>query len=81
MSLQVVVNVFIRLYKKLPITNIIIKDPALEPYLIRAKGNDGSLLAPIFYNHIPSEKLRELIGCDPMFRIAGAEKVVNYQKA
>lgn len=78
---EVVVNVFIRLYKKLPITNIIMKDPTLESYLIRAKENEGSLLAPTFYNHIPSEKLRELIGGDPLFRIAGAEKVVNYQKA
>jgi len=78
---EVVVNVFIRLYKKLPITHIIIKDLSLDPYLIRAKGNEGSLLAPTFYNHIPTEKLRELIGHDPMFRIAGAEKVVNYQKA
>jgi len=78
---EVVVNVFLRLYSSLPITRIILKDPSLKRFLIGSKGNDHSLLAPVFYNHIPVERLRELINKDPLFRIAGAEKVVNYQKA
>jgi radical SAM superfamily enzyme YgiQ (UPF0313 family) len=75
---EVVVNVFLRLYERLPLTRIIEKDLSLQRFLIGSKDN-GSYLEPVFYNHVPVERLRELIGGDPLFRIAGAEKIVNYQ--
>ncbi len=78
---EVVINVWLRLYKRLRISSIIYKDPSLRKFLIIPEGDDGSKLSPTFYNHILIEKLRELIHNDPLFRIAGAEKVVNYQKA
>ncbi len=78
---EVVVNVFLRLYKQIKITEIIRRDPSLKKHLIVSEDDDGSMLAPVFYNHLPVERLRELINKDPLFRVAGAEKVVNYQKA
>ncbi len=75
---EVVVNVFLRLYERLPLTRIVEKDPTLKRFLIGSNEN-GSYLTPVFYNHVPVERLRELIGKDPLFRIAGAEKIVNYQ--
>jgi radical SAM superfamily enzyme YgiQ (UPF0313 family) len=78
---EVVINVVIRLYKNLAITEVIRQDLSLEKHLIRPSGNDDTLLAPQFYNHVHAGRLVELIGGDPLFRIAGAEKGVNYQKA
>lgn len=76
---EVVVNVFLRLYRNLPVTKRIEKDPGLRKYLLGSLG--GSCLEPVFYNHLRPARLRELLGGDGMFRIAGEEKVVNYQKA
>jgi radical SAM superfamily enzyme YgiQ (UPF0313 family) len=78
---EVVVNVFIRLYQELPLTRVIAQDPSLHELRFAPSGEKGSLVPPVFYNHVPVERLRELIQGDPRFRIAGQEKVVNYQKA
>ncbi len=77
---EVVVNVHLRLYKNLAITQLIENDPALKRHVVRSDGENGSPLAPVFYNHVPPAVLRARIGEDRRFRIAGAEKVVNYQK-
>jgi radical SAM superfamily enzyme YgiQ (UPF0313 family) len=76
---EVVVNVFLRLYRNLTITRRIQKDPGLRKYLLGPL--EGPCLEPVFYNHIRPERLRQLLGGEAMFRIAGQEKVVNYQKA
>lgn len=76
---DVVVNSFIRLYENLAITRIIEKDPEHGSRLIYSQ--EGSYLAPAFYNRIPVERLKELAGGEGLFRIAGEEKAVNYQKA
>lgn len=78
---DVVVNVFLRLYKNLPISEMIMHYPALHRFLTGPGLDDASLLKPVFYNHVSVDKLKELIKDDAIFRIAGAEKVVNYQKA
>jgi hypothetical protein len=71
------VNTYIRLYKSLQITNIIMKDAALRSHLL-GNTDDRTLIKPVFYNHIDTDKLGELIGGDPLFRIEGLEKGVNY---
>lgn len=71
------VNTYIRLYKKLRITGIILKDAALRTNL-SGRTDDATLLQPVFYNEVDTEKLGELIGGDPLFRIEGPEKGVNY---
>ncbi len=78
---EVVVNVYLRLYRSLAISRLIESDPALQRHLVRSGGNKGAGLAPIFYNHVPLNWLRHRLREDPRFRIAGAEKVVNYQKS
>jgi radical SAM superfamily enzyme YgiQ (UPF0313 family) len=73
------VNTYIRLYKKLQITSIIRKDKSLTSHL---SGNTSGTnhITPVFYNHVTSEKLSSLIKGDPLFRIEGLEKGVNYSR-
>lgn len=71
------VNTFIRLYKSLSITNLILKDPALRKNLL-GDINDPTFVKPLFYNHLSTERIKEMIGIDPIFRIEGLEKSVNY---
>jgi anaerobic magnesium-protoporphyrin IX monomethyl ester cyclase len=73
------INTYIRLYRFLQITNIIMRDEALKKYLI-GHVEDKTLLKPVFYNQVSVERLRELINGDDLFRIEGIEKGVNYQR-
>ena len=71
------VNTYIRLYKKLQITRIIDQDKSLKTYL-SGNTSGSNLICPVFFNHVPTEKLSSLIKGDPLFRIEGLEKGVNY---
>ncbi len=71
------INTFIRLYKTLPITNLILKDPALRKNLL-GNTNDPTFIKPIFYNHLSTEAIKQMIGSDPIFRIEGLERTLNY---
>jgi hypothetical protein len=73
------VNTYIRLYKKLQITHIIQKDKSLKSHL-SDKTLGTNLIKPVFYNHVTTEKLSRLIDGDPLFRIEGLEKGVNYSR-
>lgn len=73
------VNTYIRLYKSLRITQIIMNDEKLRNNLL-GNTDDKSFVNPVFYNYISSEKLRELIKGDALFRIEGLEKGVNYSR-
>ncbi|MEW6570921.1 MAG: cobalamin-dependent protein [Nitrospirota bacterium] len=75
---SVSVNTYIRLYKRLAITNIVMKDKRLKENLI-GDIHDHTLVKPVFYNSIGTEKLERMISAGyPFFRIEGLEKVVNY---
>ncbi len=54
------INTFIRLYKTLPITNLILKDPALRKNLL-GNINDSTYIKPIFYNHLSTETVKQMI--------------------
>jgi len=71
------VNTYIRLYTKLQITRIIQKDKSLKAHLL-CSASGAKLICPVFYNHVTTEKLSRLINDDPLFRIEGLEKGVNY---
>jgi len=71
------INTFIRLYKSLQVTGIVLRDSALMTNVIGDK-EDKTFVKPVFYNQISTERLRELIGADAMFRIEGFDKTVNY---
>jgi hypothetical protein len=73
------INTYIRLYKSLQITNIINSDPKLKDHLSGCT-DDDTLLRPVFYNHINTDSLKEMIDGDPLFRIEGPEKGVNYTR-
>lgn len=78
---EVVVNVFIRLYESTKMRALLARDPALVRHCLSLDNGNGSFLTPCFFNRVPLDRLREMLGADPLFRIAGEEKVVNYQKA
>jgi radical SAM superfamily enzyme YgiQ (UPF0313 family) len=73
------VNTYIRLYKSLQITNIILKDRKLRDNLL-GNTDDRTFVKPVFYNHISTEKLKQLINGDTLFRIEGLERGVNYSR-
>ena len=74
---RVNVNTFIRLYKSLWITKIIENDRALSNYLL-GDTDDTSMVNPVFYHHVDTKRLQELIQGDSLFRIAGEDQGVNY---
>ena len=73
------VNTYIRLYKSLQITDIVTGDSALHAHLID-EHKDPSCIKPVFYNQIPTDRLKELLQGDPLFRIEGIEQSVNYRR-
>jgi hypothetical protein len=73
------INTYIRLYRKLQITDIIFRDESLRKNLIGYR-EDGDLVRPVFYNQLSPERLAEMIAGDPLFRIEGPEKGVNYSR-
>ncbi|MEJ2323312.1 MAG: cobalamin-dependent protein [Nitrospirota bacterium] len=77
---EVVVNTHIRLYRKLGVTRVIEADASLRKFVSGGEAG-GGYLAPVFYCHLDRERLRELIGGDGLFKIAGEDKGVNYQRA
>jgi anaerobic magnesium-protoporphyrin IX monomethyl ester cyclase len=73
------VNTYIRLYKSLAITNIIINDTTLRDNLL-GNTDDRTFITPVFYNQIDADKLSRLIQGDQLFRVEGLEKGVNYTR-
>jgi radical SAM superfamily enzyme YgiQ (UPF0313 family) len=74
------INTFIRLYKSLQITKIILKDESLHQYIHGAL-DDPDMVHPVFFNHMKTEKLKEMIKGEALFKIAGEVKGVNYQQS
>jgi anaerobic magnesium-protoporphyrin IX monomethyl ester cyclase len=71
------VNTYLRLYSTLQITDIILRDENLKSRLL-GEADDQTLLRPVFYNHIDTDALKRLINGDPIFRVEGTERGVNY---
>ncbi|MDA8083893.1 MAG: cobalamin-dependent protein [Nitrospiraceae bacterium] len=74
---QVGINIFIRLYRNLRVTQLIRKDSALKRGVL-GRAEDRSLLRPVFYNSIGIGRMKELINGDPLFRLEGTDRGVNY---
>lgn len=73
------INTYIRLYKSLRLTDIILKDSKINSRIFGVT-EDRTFIKPVFYNHISTDRLQQLIGGDPLFRIEGVEKGVNYSR-
>ncbi len=76
---EAVINTTLRLQKVLPITRRVLGSEAHRRHIIDNGAGLDSLLYPVFYQRIAPAQLKGMIGDDPMFRIAGEEKIVNYQ--
>jgi tryptophan 2-C-methyltransferase len=72
------VNAYFRVYPGTKFDSIISNRKELNVKLIRL--NRESALGPVFYNHVPIEKLKELAGGDPLFKIEGFERTTNYER-
>ncbi len=77
---EVVFNPYFRLYEKSAASRIIINDPVLRQKVFYPLGKDETLLAPAFYCGIDLEKLKAAIGNNPLFKIIGDKKGVDYQQ-
>ncbi|HMK48638.1 MAG TPA: cobalamin-dependent protein [Thermodesulfovibrionales bacterium] len=73
------VNTYIRLFKGMPITRMIVKDADLSSRLI-GNTDDPTFVKPVFYNHIDTDMLLHIIDGDSTIRIEGPEKRVNYSR-
>ncbi len=73
------INTYIRLYKSLKLTQLIMKDKNLQQNLL-GNTDDTTFISPVFYSHVNPERLRELIRGERLFRIEGLEKGVNYSR-
>jgi len=73
------INTYIRLHTALRLTDIILKDTQLRECLL-GDTHDKTFIKPVFYNRIPTDKLVQLINGDPLFRIEGVERGVNYSR-
>ena len=73
------VNTYIRLHTAIRLTDIIMKDEKLGEYLL-GETNDKTFITPVFFNRIPTDKLVQLINGDPLFRVEGVERGVNYSR-
>lgn len=71
------INTYIRLYSSLRLTDIILKDRKLRDSLV-GNTDDTTFIQPVFYNRISKDKLVQLINGDPLFRVEGVERGVNY---
>ncbi len=61
-------------------SRIIEDNPSLWKFVSRGESS-RRYLAPAFYSHLYLERLKELIGGDDIFRIAGDGNDMNYQRA
>lgn len=76
------INTCLRLYRGLKVYDIISRDSELARHIIYSThGESGDrMLHPAFFINISQERLRELINGDPLFRIEGITKGVNYSR-
>lgn len=74
------INCYIRLCKTTVLTRIILERPDLHQYLSRTLIPHEDFLTPIFFNRVSIEYIQGLIAEDPLFKIEGLQKTVNYQR-
>ena len=76
---ETVINTTLRLQGILPITQRVLGSVTHRKHIINTNANLDSLLHPVFYQRLTPDDIRKLTGNNPEIRIAGQEKVVNYQ--
>lgn len=74
------VNSFVRLCPGTGVTREISGSDKHRKHVLGDLNGTPPFISPVFYNIIPVEALREMIGDDPLFRIEGFERSTNYQR-
>lgn len=74
------VNSTIRLFPEQSVAKKIAKSAEYQKHLLGAVDNNPHLIRPVFYQHLSADKLREIIGDDPLFKIEGFERTSNYER-
>lgn len=73
------VNAWIRVYKYTGLgRGMRLRPPGRGTFL--GHREDPDFLRPLYYNWLDMDRLRELIGEDPLFRIEGLERRSNYER-
>ncbi|MBN1918339.1 MAG: cobalamin-dependent protein [Verrucomicrobia bacterium] len=72
------VNAYLRLYPAAELAARVMADPKLRAH-IDPTGRDGFLRA-VHYHHLDDDALEHLIAGDPLFRVEGRERGVNYER-
>ncbi|WP_287154470.1 cobalamin-dependent protein [Candidatus Solincola tengchongensis] len=73
------VNAWIRVYKYTGMGKEVRRRPPRSGTFL-GSGGDPDFLRPLYYNWLSMEKLCELIGEDPLFRVEGLERRSNYER-
>lgn len=76
---ETVINTTLRLQEALPITRKVLDSEAHRRHIIDNGAGLDSLLHPVFYQRLTPDDIRKLTCNDPDIRIAGEDKIVNYQ--
>ncbi len=78
---RVNINPVFRIYRNSPLYNYILQHLETErPKILNYENFEKGSLLPAFYRHFSDSEILEIIGSDPLFKIEGSEKGVNYQK-
>jgi len=74
------VNFYFRLYQNTALVWELLKSAGFTGKLSRPLKEKEDYLMPIFFNQISLAELRAILGGDPMFKIEGLQKTVNYER-
>jgi tryptophan 2-C-methyltransferase len=74
------VNSTIRLSPGIAVTEKVLSSPEPRDRLKGAITDNPDLVRPVFYNHITTDMLREIIREDPLFHIEGFDRTSNYER-
>jgi radical SAM superfamily enzyme YgiQ (UPF0313 family) len=80
------VNFYLRVYERTPLTKEILRLPIVDQHLLispeveEVPHDRFPFLAPTFYAGLTLEEVGSMIGEDPLFRIEGFQRTVNYQR-
>lgn len=74
------INFYFRLYISTVLGTQLKSDQTHQSQLSRVFQKDDDMLLPIFYCRLTLNQVQEWIVADPLFKIEGFEKTVNYQR-
>jgi hypothetical protein len=74
------VNSTIRLFPEQSVAKKIARSTEYQKHLLGTVDDNPHFIKPVFYQHLSADKLREIIGDDPLFKIEGFDRTSNYER-